>query len=127
MANFKEASSFLAEWMTEQMRKREEKLKKSKQKANRNFKARCEREGSKRSSCEHEFMFLNTAPHTTVGSHWLLAITTIGEGNSLVVVGLVWTASPALPKLHSLLLLGILTSFIKTGVQLTTLFVDMLS
>ena len=40
MANFKEASSFLGEWMTEQMRKREEKLKKSKQKADRNFKAR---------------------------------------------------------------------------------------
>ena len=37
-------------------------------------------------SCEHEFMFLNTAPHTSVGSHWLLAVTTIGEGNSLVVV-----------------------------------------
>ena len=43
MANFKEASSFLGEWMTEQMRKREEKLKKSKQKADRNFKARCEK------------------------------------------------------------------------------------
>ena len=50
MANFKEASCFLGEWMTEQMRKREEKLKKSKQKADGNFKARCEREVSKRSS-----------------------------------------------------------------------------
>ena len=25
-------------------------------------------------------VFPNTAPHTSVGSHWLLAITTIGEG-----------------------------------------------
>ena len=33
MANFKEASSFLGEWITEQIRKREEKLKKIKAKS----------------------------------------------------------------------------------------------
>ena len=72
-------------------------------------------------SCEHEFMFLNTAPHTSVGSHWLLAVTTIGEGNSLVVVDprldcITSTTKAALRFAFS----NFDISFIKTGVQPAT-------
>ena len=89
----KKHQAFFGEWLTEQMHKREETLKIIKAKADRNFKAR-------------------KGP-----SHWLLAVTTFGEGNSLVVVDPSRLTTEAAPRFA---FSNFDISFIKTGVQPAT-------